>query len=178
MLVTYVHCSLCPLSLLFFRPGLPSIDVMATVTVKRSQIAKRRSNRIALNSPIELSGQDRQKCSFTMAASASNLNRHGATVQLNRELLVGSTVVVLNKRGTQVCARVVAQLSALQGVPTYGIEFIEQDERAKNFWGITFPSLESSATAQVAEQSGIARRRRGIPSHRSYGNGLNERTKG
>lgn len=97
---------------------------MATATVNRGQIAKRRSNRIALSTPVELSGQDLQQCSFTVPASASNLNRHGASVQLNRELSVGSTVVVQNKRGAQVCARVVAQLSALQGVLTYG-----------QFWG-------------------------------------------
>ena len=138
---------------------------MATATINRGQIAKRRSNRIVLSAPIELSGQDWQKCSFTTTATAGNLNRHGASVQLNRELLVGSTVVVQNKRGAQVCARVVAHLSTLQSVLTYGIEFIEQDDRAKDFWGITFPSSEgASATSQVAEQSGIARRRRGIPS--------------
>lgn len=138
-------------------------DAMAIASVNRSQIAKRRSNRMALNAPIALSGQDRQKCSFTMDARASNLNRHGAAVQLNRELLVGSIVVVRNARGTQVSARVVAKLPAPQGVPTYGIEFIDQDDTAKTFWGITFPSVESRPTTQVAEQSGIARRRLGIP---------------
>jgi len=95
---------------------------------------------MALNAPIGLSGEDRQKCSFTMPAKATNLNRHGAAVQLNRELLVGSTVVVRNQRGTLISARVVAQLAGLQGVPTYAIEFLEQDDNAKNFWGITFPS--------------------------------------
>jgi hypothetical protein len=98
---------------------------------------------MALNAPIGLSGEDRQKCSFSMPARATNLNRHGAAVQINRELLVGSLVVVQNKRGTQVSARVVAQLAALQGVPTYAIEFVEQDDKAKNFWGITFPSNTS-----------------------------------
>jgi len=98
---------------------------------------------MALNAPIGLSGEDRQKCSFTMSARATNLNRHGAAVQLNRELPVGSTVVVRNQRGTVVSARVVAQLGALQGVPTYAIEFVEQDDKAKNFWGITFPSNTS-----------------------------------
>jgi len=102
-----------------------------------------------------------------MAAKATNLNKHGAAIQLNRELLVGSTVVVRNKSGTQVSARVIAQLAALQGVPAYAIEFAEQDDRVKTFWGITFPSVESSgATAQAAEQSGIMRRRRGIASLR------------
>jgi hypothetical protein len=122
---------------------------------------------MALNAPIRLSGEDRQSCSFAMPAKATNLNRHGAAIQLSRELIVGSTVVVRNKGGTQVSARVVAQLPALQGVPTYAIEFAEQDadEKVKVFWGISFPSVESrGATAQAAEQSGIMRRRRGIAS--------------
>jgi hypothetical protein len=81
-------------------------------------------------------------------------------------LLVGSTVVVRNKSGTQVPARVVAQLAALQGIPTYAIEFAEQDDKVTTFWGITFPSVESRGTALSAEQSGIARRRRGMASLR------------
>jgi hypothetical protein len=89
--------------------------------------------------------------------------RHGAAVQLNCELLVGTVVVLANARGTQVSARVAARLPALQGVPNYGIEFIDQNDTAKNFWGITFSSVESRPTAQVAEQSGISRGRRGIP---------------
>ena len=120
---------------------------------------------MALNAPIGLSGEYRQKCSFTMPAKATNLNKHGAAIQLNRELLVGSIVVVRNKSGTQVSARVVAQLAALQGVPTYAIEFAEQDDKVKAFWGITFPSVESrGVTAQAAEQYGIMRRRQGIAS--------------
>jgi hypothetical protein len=107
----------------------------------RSQTSKRRSSRMALHARISLSGQDRMRCAFNlMPAKATSLNRHGAAVQLQRELLVGSTVVVKNQRGTMVSARVVAQLAAFQGIPTYAIEFLEQDEKAKNFWGITFPS--------------------------------------
>ena len=120
---------------------------------------------MALNAPIGLSGEDRQKCAFSMPAKATNLNKHGAAVQLNRELMVGSTVVVRNKGGTQVSARVVAQLAALQGVNTYAIEFAEQDDKVKTFWGITFPSVESrGTTAQAAEQHGIMRRKRSTAS--------------
>jgi hypothetical protein len=115
-------------------------DEMGTATVPRSQPARRRTNRIALNAPIGLSGEDRRKCSFTMPARATSLNRHGAAVQLNRELLVGSVVLVRNQRGTQVSARVVAQLAAVKGVSTYAIEFVEMDDKAASFWGITFPS--------------------------------------
>ncbi len=74
-----------------------------------------------------------------MPAKATDLNRQGAAIQINRELLVGSTVVVQNSRRTQASSRVVAQVTAVQGVYTYEVEFL-QDDAVKDFWGITFPS--------------------------------------
>ena len=74
-----------------------------------------------------------------MPARATNLNKHGAAVQLHRELQVGSIVAVKNNRGIQVSARVVSQLVARDGVPTYALEFVEPDEKASDFWGIAFP---------------------------------------
>jgi len=145
-------------------------DLMAPANIQRSQIAKRRSSRMALNASVGLSGEDRQECPFTMPAKATNLNRHGAAVQLNRDLVVGSIVVVRNKSGTQVSARVVAQVAAVQGVPTYAIEFADpgDDDKVKTFWGITFPSVESKgSSAQAGEQSGIMRRKRSIASLQS-----------
>jgi hypothetical protein len=76
-----------------------------------------------------------------MPAKATNLNKHGAAIQLHRELSLGSVVAVKNKRGTQISARVVSQLGARDGMPTYAIEFVEQDERAWDFWGIAFPPV-------------------------------------
>ena len=110
--------------------------------VNRNQAAlKRRSARMGLSAAVGLSGHDCQKFQFTMPARATNLNRHGAAVELPRELSVGSTLVVRNKYGEQASARVVAQVRLLEGgVRNYGIEFVEQDERTKNFWGITFPA--------------------------------------
>jgi len=75
-----------------------------------------------------------------MPARASNLNKHGGAVQVSRDLVVGSVILVRSKRGVQVSARIVAQLRASGRVSTYGIEFIEQDDKANNFWGISFPS--------------------------------------
>jgi hypothetical protein len=95
---------------------------------------------MALHAAVGLSGQDRQQSSFTIHGKATNLNRHGAAIQLTRELPVGSTIVVRNKVGVQVSARVVSQISAVESVRTYGIEFLEQDDRAKTFWGISFPT--------------------------------------
>jgi hypothetical protein len=117
-----------------------SNDLEATPRGNRAQLGKRRSTRIALTSPVGLAGEDRHKSSFTMPAMATNLNKHGAAVQLHRELQVGSIVSVKNKRGVQISARVISQMVARHGVPTYAIEFVEHDDKAKDFWGISFPS--------------------------------------
>ena len=113
---------------------------MARLGAASSGTGKRRSSRIALNAAVGLSGQDRREQAFSVSARATNLNKCGAAIAVGRELMVGTTVLVRNKRGTQVSARIVAQVSAAQGVHTYGIEFVEQDIRAASFWGITFPS--------------------------------------
>jgi hypothetical protein len=96
---------------------------------------------MSLNASVGVSGEDRYKATFKVTdAKATNLNKHGAAVQLHRELPVGSTLVLQNKRGIQVPARVVSQISAVEGLRTYGIEFLEKDDRAMQFWGISFPS--------------------------------------
>src|SRR5579863_7359211 len=101
---------------------------------------QRRSNRMCLIASVGLSGEDRLKCSFTMPVRAINLNKHGAAVQLTRDLIVGSVVQLRNKSGSQVSARIVALVKASQGVSTYAVEFVEQDGGETNFWGISFPS--------------------------------------
>jgi hypothetical protein len=137
---------------------------MDTIATNRAQIAKRRSSRIALNTSVGLSGHDTQKNPFTMPAKATNLNRYGAAIHLPRQLLVGSTVMVRNARGIQISARVVAQLAVSQGLSAYGIEFVERDDNANSFWGITFPTLGGQgAGTQAAEQRARARRKRGMP---------------
>src|SRR5919197_3212988 len=72
---------------------------LTPASISRSQNGKRRSSRMALNANVGLTGQDRQKLSFTMPARATNLNKHGAAVQLHRELQIGSTITVRNQRG-------------------------------------------------------------------------------
>lgn len=98
---------------------------MSTVAVTRNQLLRRRSNRMALKIRIGVSGKDREKCTFTMPARATNLNRYGAAIHLNRELPVGSTVVVRNSHGAQAPMRVVALVNVAQGTYTYGVEFLQ-----------------------------------------------------
>src|ERR1700730_6913935 len=126
------------------RPKSHHPDMAPGATAARSQVAKRRSNRMTLHASVGLSGEDRQKCPFTMPAKATKLNRHGAAVQIGRELLVGSCVKVNNKQGTELSARVVAQLAGREGGSMYAIEFVEQGERAETFWGILFPPNTSN----------------------------------
>lgn len=76
---------------------------------------------MALHAAIGVSGEDRQKAAFTITAKGQqpeSLNLHGAAVQLNRELQVGSVVKEKNQRGIQFSMRIVAQLRALKGVST------------------------------------------------------------
>lgn len=103
---------------------------------------------MSLQASIGISGEDRLKCSFTMPARASNLNKHGAAVQVSRDLVVGSVIHVKNKRGAQISARVVSLLRATHGMSTYGIEFVGQDNEVSNFWGISFPSSTDEAATR------------------------------
>jgi hypothetical protein len=112
---------------------------MTNPSVRRGQAEKRRSSRMALNASIMLMGEDRRKSAFTTSAKATSLNLHGALIRLDRELIVGSTLQVRNQSGTQVRARVVSQLAAFQGLASYAIEFVDTDDKARNFWGIAFP---------------------------------------
>jgi hypothetical protein len=102
---------------------------------------RRRSRRISLVVPLEVSGKDVDKSSFKVTARATNLNRNGAMIHLNRDLAIDSVLVVQNSRGARTSARVVAQTSA-DGMYAYGVEFVEA-ESAKNFWGIKFPHSKS-----------------------------------
>jgi len=95
---------------------------------------------MALNASVGMTGEDKLKVSFTMPAKATNLNRHGASVQLSRDLPVGSVVTLKNQRGAQVSARIVSVIAAKQGVSTYGIEFVNKDDDSRQFWGISFPT--------------------------------------
>jgi hypothetical protein len=116
-----------------------------------------------LNAPVGISGEDRLKCSFTMPAKAINLNKHGGTIQISRELVVGSVILVKNKRGIQISARIVSQLTATQAVSTYGIEFVEQQDKVSNFWGISFPSNsdERPVSQSLTPQGSMPATRRG-----------------
>ena len=108
-------------------------------TVGNSPKARRRTRRIALTVAVEVSGHDVERSSFTASTTATNLNRNGAAFHLNRDLSLGSVVVVKNSRGARTSARIVAQVVTGDGVFMYGVEFVDQGDDVKDFWGIAFP---------------------------------------
>jgi hypothetical protein len=112
-------------------------------TVGNSPRARRRTRRIALTVPLEVSGKDAQRSSFTVNTTATSLNGNGAALHLSHDLPVGSVLVVRNSRGTRTSARVVAQVITGDGVYKYGVEFLDEANIVKDFWGIAFPSFRN-----------------------------------
>lgn len=109
------------------------------------RLPRRRSPRLALLVPLEVSGKDVAQSCFNVVTTATNLNRYGATVHLNRDLAVESVIVLTNSRGTRTSARIVEQTVA-RDIYAYGVEFLEA-ENTKNFWGIRFPSYPQECGA-------------------------------
>ena len=85
---------------------------------------RRRSQRIPLAMPVEVSGRDGNEESFTFATTATNLNRNGATLHVNRDLRIDSVIVPQNSRAARTSARIVARVNIVQNLCSYGMEFI------------------------------------------------------
>ena len=64
-------------------------------------------------------------------------------LQLNRDLVADSVLVIQNARRARASARVVSQTVLSDNLYKYGVEFIEADHD-KDFWGISFPISSQS----------------------------------
>lgn len=105
----------------------------------RRRSFRRRSQRIPLAMPIDVSGRDANGERFSFTTSATNLNRNGATLHVNRDLRIDGVIVLQNSRGARTSARIVARVNVFQDLCSYGVEFVAADG-VKDFWGISFPS--------------------------------------
>ncbi len=66
---------------------------MGSAFVNRDRVpSRRRTRRIALSAPVEVSGKDVEKSSFTLTTTATNLNRNGAMLHLNRYICIISSI--------------------------------------------------------------------------------------
>jgi hypothetical protein len=105
---------------------------------------------MALTVRVEVFGKDVENSSFSVATTATNLNRNGATLHLSRDLPVDSVILIKNSRGARIPARVASETPMPGNQFAYGVEFLETDS-AQDFWGINFPAVPSSfATRPLA----------------------------
>lgn len=103
---------------------------------------KRRSDRVLIAIPIDLSATDLHGGRFTEACFTEMVSLHGASVALPRRASPNHPVTL--RRSSQdlhVQARVLGQLGILTGLHLYGIAFTEE---APDFWGINFPPVDQN----------------------------------
>jgi len=106
---------------------------------------KRRSDRIAVQLPIVISGVDVMGKDFVAAARTIVIARYGAKIlcQLKLPPQLEITLRCL-MTGEDSDARIVGQVREGPEGIFYGIELLNQDV---NLWGVEFPPLEESETA-------------------------------
>jgi hypothetical protein len=96
--------------------------------------ARRRTKRMALTVPVEVSGKDVENSSFSVATTAINLNRNGATLHLSRDLHVDSVILIKNSRGARTPAPVASETPCREiSLPT-----------AWSFWKLTVHKISGA----------------------------------
>jgi len=104
--------------------------------------SKRRSDRVLVALPVDLSATDLHGVRFTESCFTEMVSLHGASVAVPRRASPDYPVTLRRSSlDLQVQARVLGQLGIRPGLHLYGIAFTEE---APNFWGIHFPPLDQN----------------------------------
>lgn len=98
----------------------------------------RRSDRVSLSVPIQVSGTEAGG-DFAEKARTLSISRHGATIVLNQKLAPAQQIII-QRMGTnkQANARVVGQIGGQPQGYVYGIAFLNPNV---DLWDIEFPAL-------------------------------------
>jgi hypothetical protein len=105
----------------------------------------RRSDRLPLNLPVQVSGSDSFGQFFMEEGRTDLVSRHGAKILISQALVPEQEILVrCLKTGLESEARVVGQVGKSSAGYFYGIEFLEAN---LNVWGIEFPPLNESENA-------------------------------
>lgn len=107
----------------------------------------RRSERVALTLLLEVSGKDANGHEFREPARTMLINRHGAVILLDRELLAEQHIQVRRRAPAEAHreaeARVVGQFGKQNDGGIYGIEILGDVD----LWGVEFPPVGESSEA-------------------------------
>jgi len=110
---------------------------------------KRRSDRLMLTVPLQVSGEDPKGGEFNVSMRTITLNRHGARIMSPRLLSSGQTIHITNLVSHREAEfRVVGPLSPhSEKGGEWGVECIDGQE---NIWGIKFPPAPPGQEAESA----------------------------
>ncbi len=110
---------------------------------------RRRSGRVMLTVPLHSSGVDANGAGFECSAETISINRYGAHIKLDRPLVPGTRIRLVNlSRQTEAEFRVVGSLaSGKSETPEWGVEATSSEA---DLWGIHFPAPQDLAPAIAA----------------------------
>ena len=103
---------------------------------------QRRTDRVMIRMPVRISAVDVTGENFSEEGHTLTVNRHGATIVLNRKLTPGlhlKLCPITSKKESS--ALVMGQLGGQSNIYVYGIALLESNA---NLWGIQFPPLPES----------------------------------
>jgi PAS domain-containing protein len=102
--------------------------------------ARRRSDRVSIAVPAEVSGKDEAGETFTEKTSTTTVSQHGCCVGLSRTVRCNEEVRVRRlDNGDWQMGRVVGRMNAQSDRPFYGVEMVHPCDE---FWGVHFSSAK------------------------------------
>ena len=109
--------------------------MLKTGVQERQAISVRRSGRIAIRIPVEVSGLDRHGADFEETAFTTTVSRHGAAVSILRSLKPEQEIRIRRAKGNiDSVFRVVGQIGLHNLDNVYGVA---RENAGTDVWGIT-----------------------------------------
>lgn len=112
--------------------------------MERETRSGRKSDRIELTVPVEVSGLGPDGQAFVEKTVTLNVGRHGAMLRLGQKLFPEQGVTVGKPGSEPIEATVVGMTEGGEERFTYGLMF---KDATRNFWGIEFPELSEADKA-------------------------------
>jgi hypothetical protein len=114
-------------------------------------MGRRRSDRVLINIPIEVIGEDLAGNSFRERAHTMVINRNGASFVLPAAIMPGKEIIVKNLQTAQSCRFLACRggKDLPGGLREWAVECLDP---APNFWRISFPELpeKNSVTEETS----------------------------
>lgn len=107
----------------------------------------RSTDRVSLAIPLQVSASESPGQSFKESARTLVINRHGATIVVNRKLQPGQLITIQRvgaDKDKSADARVLGQMGGQENGYVYGVVFSDANV---NLWNIKFPPLAESEKA-------------------------------